>query len=160
MDDTLICGDVSILPFRNMAFDVVTSVAAFEHFLDVPRVVREIHRVLRPGGFAWILVHLFSSLSGGHNVGLSQVPLRRLPHGVAAWDHLRQRRLPFHVPLNQWRAAQYFSEFSKYFDILKHYCAMREGEDLLTPQIQSELANYTREELTCAAYVLVAKKAS
>ena len=40
-DDTLICGDVSALPFRNQSFDLVTSVAAFEHFLDVPSVLQE-----------------------------------------------------------------------------------------------------------------------
>src|SRR5882724_3963945 len=35
-DRTLICGDVSHLPFPDNTFDLVTSVAAFEHFLAVP----------------------------------------------------------------------------------------------------------------------------
>src|SRR5574341_1852275 len=54
-DDTLICGDVSTLPFRDSSFDVVTSVAAFEHFLDVKKVLEEVDRVLRPGGLVWVL---------------------------------------------------------------------------------------------------------
>ena len=107
VEDSLVCGDVSSLPFRDDSFDVITSVAAFEHFLEVPQVLKEIHRTARPGGLVWVLVHLFSSPSGGHNVNMSQVPLRKLPLGIDPWDHLRKRRLPFHVPLNQWRRDQY-----------------------------------------------------
>jgi ubiquinone/menaquinone biosynthesis C-methylase UbiE len=158
-DDTLSCANVNRLPFAAETFGLVTSIAAFEHFLDVPTVVAELYRVTRPGGLAWIEIHPFSSPSGGHNVKLSEVPLRHLPRGVDAWDHLRQRRLPFHVPLNEWRIDQYLAEFSKHFEIVKHYCAMREGEELLTPEIERELSAYTRDELTCGAYVIVARKA-
>jgi len=157
-DDTLICGDVSILPFHDQSFDLVTSVAAFEHFLDVPAVLRETHRVLRSGGMLWALVHLFSSPSGGHNFNLSEIPLRNIPRGIDPWDHLRKRRLPFHVPLNEWRRDQYLEEFQKHFEILKHYCAMREGEHLLTPQIENELSDFSRDELTSGAYVIVGRK--
>lgn len=158
-DDTLICGDVSALPFPDESFDLVTSVAAFEHFLNVPAVVKEAYRVVRPGGIIWALVHLFSSPSGGHNVSLSEVPLRKIPRGIEPWDHLRRRRLPFHVPLNEWRVQQYLSEFGKHLEIVKHYCALREGEHLLTPRLESELSEYSREELTCGAYVIVCRRA-
>lgn len=156
--DTLVCGNVNTLPFGAGAFNWVTSIAALEHFLDVPSVVAEIERVLQSGGVAWVLIHAFTCPSGGHNVSLSQIPLRHIPRGIDAWDHLRQRRLPFHVPLNEWRIPQYLAEFAQHFDIVKHYCAMREGEELLTPEIERELAAYTRDELTCGAYVIVARK--
>jgi SAM-dependent methyltransferase len=159
-DDTLVCGDVSMLPFHGDSFDLVTSVAAFEHFLNVPTVLKETHRVLRPGGLLWALVHLFSSPSGGHNVSTSQVPLRTLPPGIEPWDHLRKQRLPFHVPLNQWRLNQYLGEFCKNFEIIKHYCALREGEHLLTSEIEQELSGYSRDDLTCGAYVIAARKRS
>jgi ubiquinone/menaquinone biosynthesis C-methylase UbiE len=158
MDDTLVCGDVSSLPFRDQSFDAITSVAAFEHFLEVPKVLKEVHRIARPGAFIWVLVHLFSSPSGGHNVSLSQVPLRSIPRGIDPWDHLRKRRLPFRVPLNEWRATQYLSAFEKHFEVVKQYCALREGEHLLTEQVQRELSNYSRDELTCGAYVIVARR--
>jgi len=154
----LVCGDVARLPFPAESFDMVTSVAAFEHFLDVPAVVSEVVRVLKPGGLIYARVHLFACPSGGHNVKVTEIPLRSLPAGVDAWDHLRKRRLPIDVPLNEWRVDQYIAEFRKHLEILKHYCAMREGEELLTPQIESELSRYNRDELTCGAYVIVARK--
>lgn len=158
LDDTLICGDVSILPFGDESFDLVTSVAAFEHFLNVPIVLKEMHRVVRPGGLVWAFVHLFSSPSGGHNVSLSEVPLHTIPRGIDPWDHLRKRHLPFHVPLNEWRRDQYIEEVEKHFEVLKHYCAMREGEEFLTREVRAELSTYSDDELTCGSYVIVARK--
>ena len=35
---------------------------------------------------------------------------------------------------------------------------MREGEEMLTPQIEAELLGYNRDELACGAYVIVARK--
>jgi SAM-dependent methyltransferase len=158
VDRTLICGDVSHLPFPDNTFDLVTSVAAFEHFLAVPMVVAELKRVLRFGGLVYVRIHPFTCPSGGHNVRITEIPLRNVPRGVDPWDHLRKRRLPFHVPLNEWRQDQYLKIFAEHFEILKHYCAMREGEELLTPQIEAELSGYSRDELTCGAYVIVARK--
>ena len=157
-DQTLICGDVRALPLPDNAIDLVTSVAAFEHFLDVPTVVTELQRVVRPGGLIYVRIHLFTCPSGGHNVRITEIPLRSVPRGVEPWDHLRKRRLPFHVPLNEWRQDQYLKVFAKHFEILKHYCAMREGEEMLTPEIEAELSGYSRDELTCGAYVIVARK--
>ncbi len=37
---------------------------------------------------------------------------------------------------------------------------MREGENFLTPQIENELSKYTRDELTCGAYVILARKST
>lgn len=157
-DEALVCGDVGTLPFRSNTFDLVTSVAAFEHFLDVRKVVEEARRVLRAGGLLWTCIHLFTCPSGGHNVTFTDIPLSKLPIGKDAWDHLRRRRVPIDVPLNEWRRDQYLTEFEKHFVIVKHYCAIREGEHFLTPQIEKELSEYTRDELTCHAYVIVGRK--
>jgi SAM-dependent methyltransferase len=155
---TLVCGDVSILPFPKAFFDLATSVAAFEHFLDVPAVVAELHRVLRPGGVVWVCIHLFTSPTGGHNVSFTEYPLRRVPAGLDAWDHLRERRLPFTVPLNEWRRDQYIEAFSRHFEICVHYCAVREGAALLTPEVEAALSGYSRDELTCASLIIMARK--
>ncbi len=43
-------GDASALPFRDGAFDVVLSGGLLEHFRDPAPIVREMARILRPGG--------------------------------------------------------------------------------------------------------------
>ena len=154
----LTCGDVTTLPYPDNAFDLITSVAAFEHFLDVPAAVAEMRRVLRPGGVAWVRIHPFTCPSGGHNVSLTEIPLVHLPPGVDAWDHLRGRRLPPYIPLNGWRIGQYAAAFAAELEILGQRCAMREGAHLLTPAVQAELAAYTADELTCGSYVILARK--
>ncbi|NCC37557.1 MAG: SAM-dependent methyltransferase, partial [Chloroflexia bacterium] len=146
------------LPFAADSFDLAVSQAAFEHFLNVPAVVQDLARVVRPGGMLWIGIHLFTSPSGGHNVSFTQYPLRTLPRGAEPWDHLRQRRRPFTVPLNQWRKHQYLEAFAQHFEIVKVYCNLREGEQWLTLAIEAEISAYTRDELTCGQLVIVARK--
>ena len=41
-------------PFPDQSFDFVTSIETLEHLHEVDRVLREIHRVLRPGGLCYI----------------------------------------------------------------------------------------------------------
>jgi ubiquinone/menaquinone biosynthesis C-methylase UbiE len=75
----LVCGDVAVLTFLNNSFHLVTSIAALAHFDSVFDVVTEIRRVLRPGGVAWVCIHMFTSPSGGHNLSLTEIPLRSFP---------------------------------------------------------------------------------
>ncbi len=154
----LVCGDVGQLPFCDSYFDLVTSMSAFEHFLDVHSVIAEIHRVLRTGSLAWIRIHPFTSLSGGHNLTFGEKPITHLPNSVDAWDHLRQRKIPIVVPLNEWRIEDYVEAISDRFKILKQYCAVREGEGLLIPEVEAELVRFTRDELTCCTFAIVALK--
>ncbi|MBI4574492.1 MAG: class I SAM-dependent methyltransferase [candidate division NC10 bacterium] len=49
-----IVGDVRAIPFRSDSFDLVYSMGTIEHFPDYDVSVREIFRVLKPGGTAII----------------------------------------------------------------------------------------------------------
>lgn len=51
-----VTADGEVLPFPDRTFDVITSLGSLEHFVDVGRGVREMARVLKPGGTACVLV--------------------------------------------------------------------------------------------------------
>lgn len=78
------------LSFPDGEFDYVFSNAVFEHIEDVDVAVREIARVLSPGGLAWIGVHLFPSMSGGHCLDWAY-PEEMPSASVPPWDHLRDK---------------------------------------------------------------------
>ena len=51
---SFISGDIRSLPFRSACFDLVLSFGVIEHFSDPRPLLKEIHRVLKPGGKALI----------------------------------------------------------------------------------------------------------
>jgi SAM-dependent methyltransferase len=59
-------GDALRLPFREGAFDGVVSVNMLEHVPSVAGALREVARVLRPGGWAYVCWTTWYSPLGGH----------------------------------------------------------------------------------------------
>jgi SAM-dependent methyltransferase len=55
-DNIVAVGEGETLPFENGSFDYVTNLGSLEHFFDPKKGVREMHRVLKPGGRAVILL--------------------------------------------------------------------------------------------------------
>jgi SAM-dependent methyltransferase len=64
----LLYGEAAALPFEDQSFDAIFSVATFEHILDLPQAVREMHRVLRPGGIVYSNFGPIWSSCKGHHV--------------------------------------------------------------------------------------------
>jgi SAM-dependent methyltransferase len=60
--------DGTHFPLADASVDLVVSHEVFEHIADVPGVLADIARVLRPGGRIYIYIHNFTSLSGGHHI--------------------------------------------------------------------------------------------
>lgn len=52
----LITGNAQTLPYAEDAFDVVSNIGSLEHYVDMPQAVREMRRVLKPGGRAVVLL--------------------------------------------------------------------------------------------------------
>lgn len=57
-------GDAERLPFADASFDIVYSYGVLHHSPDTPRAVREVHRVLRAGGTARIMIYHARALTG------------------------------------------------------------------------------------------------
>jgi len=62
LDGSALLGDGESLPFADASFDRVSSNGVLHHTPDMPAALREIHRVLRPGGRATIIVYNRDSL--------------------------------------------------------------------------------------------------
>ena len=59
----LLIGDGERLPFANESLDVVYSNGVLHHTPDTSGAIREIHRVLKPGGIAKVMVYHKGSLN-------------------------------------------------------------------------------------------------
>jgi ubiquinone/menaquinone biosynthesis C-methylase UbiE len=56
-DATVVNGDAEAMPFDDGSFDRVSSNGVLHHTPDMPAALREIRRVLRPGGEARVIVY-------------------------------------------------------------------------------------------------------
>jgi ubiquinone/menaquinone biosynthesis C-methylase UbiE len=57
-------ADAESLPFGDNSFDIVHSWGVLHHSPDTPRAIAEVHRVLRPGGRACVMVYHSPSIVG------------------------------------------------------------------------------------------------
>ena len=82
-DGNFMISDGERLPFRTESFDVVYSNGVLHHTPDTTGAIREVHRVLRPGGVAKVMLYHRDSL----NYWI-EIVLRR---GVLGLEFLRGR---------------------------------------------------------------------
>jgi SAM-dependent methyltransferase len=83
---TVCRGDGENLPFHEGTFDVVYSHGVLHHTPDPPRAFAEVHRVLKPGGRAIIMVYHRQSYNYFINIMVLRrlgIQLLRLPGGIS-----------------------------------------------------------------------------
>jgi ubiquinone/menaquinone biosynthesis C-methylase UbiE len=79
-----VAGDAGALPFGDGAFDVVTCRTAAHHFADVGVAVRQIHRILRPGG-TLLLQDILGHDDSAASAFILEVERRRDPSHVRSY---------------------------------------------------------------------------
>ena len=147
------------LGFRDGQFDGAYSFSVMQCVADPLVAVQQLHRILKPGGVAYVQLHLYTSLGG------SDHPLLWIePEKYPAWAHLREST-PYYrkhgLPVNEWRLAQYKDIFESVFDDV-HYvyyeAERQQARDFLTPSIRAELHEYSEEELLTTTFTILARK--
>lgn len=155
----LVRMDAARCGFANRSFDFVYSSACFEHLPDVDATLAEIDRVLKPEGVAEIEIHLFASMTGGHQPELydHRVP----PAGFPLWGHLLDPDWKASLFLNRWRERQFREAFAARFEVLDRIVTSRHGHQYLTRDIETRLASqYSPEELSAESVLYVLRKSA
>lgn len=159
------------LDFKDDMFDLVYSLNAFEHIPNPDLALKEIARVLKPGGQAVILFNLLYHCDGGshlHACGLLDVPWPQL---LYSREEIRQMILEagnsaseldaILDSLNGWTAARFmalFNDSSLDAEILASTkCFTIEGSEN-SPQFAELLERYPEEELTTMGIVAKLRK--
>lgn len=148
------------LEFPDNYFDFIYSSLVFEHIDDVPAAAREVNRVLKPQGRAWINVHLFPSLSGGHqpewtNINRDNPADSRIP----PYDHLLDNQYPAGNYLNKLRWADYQKIFQEHLAVMSE-TPLLEPISVLTPEMEESLLakGYTRKDLMTREVAFLCRK--
>lgn len=151
--------DIHQLDLPADAFDVVHSNATWEHLADVAAANRAVARVLRPSGMAYIEIHLFPSLSGGHDLPWI-VPGKTMLGDVQPWRHLRDASWQPPVFLNRWRERDYRAAFDADPDleIVEWQTEYSEGAEYLSEDVRRALPDYSEAELTTRSIIVVVRK--
>lgn len=140
--------DATQLALDDDSFDCVFAISVFEHLPQPGLVTREIARVLKPGGVAYIITHLYTSDTGIHDPRLygdrGDIPY---------WAHLMpdaQHLVKANCYLNEIRMAAYEEEFRALWPgcVIKHFHNKPEARKALAKlRAAGKLAEYTDEEL-------------
>ncbi|HET9304462.1 MAG TPA: class I SAM-dependent methyltransferase [Candidatus Sulfotelmatobacter sp.] len=70
LEGKFVQGDAENLPFPDGSFDFVYSHGVLHHTPDTPRAIRDVHRVLSPGGRAVIMLYYRDSFNYRVNLGI------------------------------------------------------------------------------------------
>lgn len=160
-DLTVRTMDAGNLQFDDASFDIVFSSDTFEHLPDPAAAAREIARVVKPGGAAFVRTHLYTSDSGHHDLRCS----KHAEHTIALWAHLRPEHTS-EVEANAWVNKLSLADWRALFAEHMPGCEMRLGcdkrtglaERLAELRAAGELVDYTDDELLTVDVITLWRK--
>jgi SAM-dependent methyltransferase len=141
---TILSGDVCAKPLPGV-FDVVCSWAVFEHLPDPGRALEHVVTAVRPGGVAYLGIHLWTSWSGHHDARA----FTGAGHTLPPWGHLRpETQHLFHASayLNRLRLGEWRDLFASWMPGADEFLD-GDSRAAMTPGVRRELASYSDEEL-------------
>jgi len=153
--------DASRMAFPDSSFDFVFSYSVFHHLPDPGAGIREVTRVLRPGGVAYISFHLYTSATGC----LDPRFFPSLHPEAPRWPHLRsgysaeirQNATLNRLRLTEWRAL--FASAMPGSEVIPRNPEREHlARDLALLREQGELAEYSDEELLANEVVALWRK--
>jgi SAM-dependent methyltransferase len=153
--------DATKMSFADASFDVVYSHSVFEHIIEVRQALSEVKRVLKPGGVAFIAIHLWTADDGSHDPGILSGERRGLP----GWPHLREKfahQVKPNAVVNKLRLADYRKlageVFGEFQESIERYNVADNQKMLDEARSLGELTDYTDEELLAVDLTLMYRK--
>jgi SAM-dependent methyltransferase len=159
---TVLQMDVREIKFPGNSFDFVYCRSVLHHVLDPATALNQIAKVLRPGGVAYISVHLYTSPTGC----LDPRVYTHRSNDLNVWPHLRPQLLHTVSPANVYLNKLRLSEWQKLFaeKMPGAQCILNRGDDptlelsARTLQSQGELLDYSLDDLLTFEVVALWRK--
>lgn len=82
---TFTVGDVAALPYPDATFDLIVSSLSQHHWSDVDGAIRDLRRVLRPGGELWIYDVRFMLGRARRTAEETFPSVRKAPAKITSW---------------------------------------------------------------------------
>lgn len=131
-------ADILALPFADGSFDVVICNHVLEHIVDDRKAMREVYRVMKPGGWGILQVPMKNSLEKTYENFTITDPKERQKH-FGQYDHVRWYGMDYFERLKsvgfQAEAVLYSQTFSK--DEIQRFGLM---ENEILPVVKKPLA--------------------
>jgi SAM-dependent methyltransferase len=148
------------MSFPDDSFEFVCSFSVFEHIDDPAAALREVGRVLRPGGVAYISVRLYTSPFG--QTAPTRFTTRKprpplWPHLRPAFEHIGPDGAYVNrLPLAEWEMLFVHTMPGVYLVAERHDDEI--GDALALLREEGELADYTDDELMTTNLIGIWKK--
>ncbi|MGH7815304.1 MAG: class I SAM-dependent methyltransferase [Candidatus Binataceae bacterium] len=160
-------ADAQALPFRDAAFDAVIANYMLYHVPDIPRAIREIRRVLKPGGTCYAATMSRRNLHEFHRIVRRFIPNARIGRAAfrfgleSGFDHLRAV-FPS-VRIERYPDELIVTETQPMMDYVNSMSSMRaigtgEEREALRRHLDAELAANGAIRITRDSGVLIALK--
>lgn len=151
--------DATKLAYPDNTFDFIYSFDVFEHLPDLPPVLKECARVLRPGGVFYTSLHPITTEDGFHDLRIIADDRDAIP----LWAHLRPQHkdgVTASSYLNGIRVDQWRKILSECLPGCRVELTTRPDDSRLRAELSAlrqagELAEYSDEELLCGRLVVV-----